>query len=350
LKDVKPINEILGVRYYKDLFNGNADDMKDLFREYCKTYHPDICSQPKAGDAFCIIGDCYRKYLASLKSTTSSDSDEVEMIFKSNSTSTKGFALKNYKIDKIDVGVAVSTANKIAVVFDKSYEKQFNRYIDNVKHLSYADKQMQSEFERYFPNIVKSIELPDSSIAELPNAKYVILLDKSPDVYNLGRIVNNYAKYGKPFPEKQAAWIMNRLYNIACYLNYSGKVCNGLTLSNLWVSPCMHTILLLNGFEHMQDAGTKMISCSPSVFKVMPQPVKDSKLASIATDLESIKSIGKILFKDSLDHLPHINSFLNSGVDFVNPNPIDDWKQYGSALDKEFGKRTFVVWDDFIAD
>jgi lipopolysaccharide/colanic/teichoic acid biosynthesis glycosyltransferase len=112
----------------------------------------------------------------------------------------------------------------------------------------------------------------------------------------------------------------------------------------------MHTILLLNGFEHMQDAGTKMISCSPSVFKVMPQPVKDSKLASIATDLESIKSIGKILFKDSLDHLPHINSFLNSGVDFVNPNPIDDWKQYGSALDKEFGKRTFVVWDDFIAD
>jgi hypothetical protein len=284
------------------------------------------------------------------KSSSANDTEIQEIVFKSKNTSEKGFALKNYKLDKIDVGMAVSTNTKIAVVFEKNYEKQYNSYLSNVRSLTYADSDMEAEFGRYFPKVVKSIELPDSSIAEIPNAKYVVLLDKTPDVYNLGRIVNNYAKYGKPFPEKQAAWIMNRLYNIACYFNYSGKACNGITINNLWVSPEMHSILLLNGFEHVQSSGSKMVSCSPSVFKVMPQKVKDSKLASIATDLESIKAVGKILFKDSLDHLPHVEKFLNTGVDFLNPDPLHEWKKYGSAIAMEFGKRTFVVWDDVITD
>ena len=38
------------------------------------------------------------------------------------------------------------------------------------------------------------------------------------------KIVKAYESKGEKFPERQAAWIMNRLYNIECYLNFYHKV------------------------------------------------------------------------------------------------------------------------------
>jgi hypothetical protein len=349
-KELKSISDILKVKNYWEIFDGTPEECKTTFREYCKKYHPDVCSDKDAEEAFTIISSCYNAVLKKVGTAPVQGVDISEIVFKGIGNDKFGFAFKNYRIDKVDVGTAVSVNSKIAIVFNKQYKSQFDAYKENVKALQWQDSNMRAEFERYFPTISHTLELADNSIPELPDAKYIVLINKTSDVYNLSRIVANYKKNNTPFPERQAAWILNRLYNIVCYFNYYEKVCNCITLSNLWVSPEMHSIMLYNGFEHICKSGDKMKSCSPSVFKVMPQKVKDSKKASIASDLESIKEVGRKLFSDNLDKLPYIKDFLNSGVNFSKPDPLEEWNKYGKALDKTFGKRTFAVWENVPVD
>ena len=178
---------------------------------------------------------------------------------------------------------------------------------------------------------------------ETEDGRYCILLDKTKEVLNLGVIVREYFNKGEKFPERQAAWIINRLYNLACFMEVNNKVFNGFTLDNLWVSPEMHTLLPLTGFEYTVDKGKAMIGCPKDIFKILPIKVKDTKKSDTITDLESIKYIGRLLYKGH-DDLKSVNKFINEGVGDVDI--IKEWNSYGEAINKDFGKRTFVVWEN----
>lgn len=328
---MKTQQEIRKARVYTDLFSENESESKRQYREYCKLYHPDSNDSSEASELFAIINEIYntRRRSSVVRATV-----EEDITFKDIKTD-KGFVISNPVIFKTGISMIYHTATKVVMVYHKSYEKFFNNYLKVVSGLKYADSNMEKEFKRYFPSVLKHFETDNDNM--------LILLDKTSEVLNLGKIVNSYESMGKLFPEKQAAWIMNRLYNIACYLNYNGLVSNGLTLENLWVSPEMHSVLLLGGWEYTTKIGDSMIGCPKEVFNILPIKVKDSKKSSTITDLESIKAIGRKLFKGHND-LTHINKFINYGIN--NDNPFDEWDEYGKAVKEQFGKREFIVWDN----
>lgn len=327
---IKTSKEILVAKRYSDLFSKDADIAKREFREYCKLYHPDSNDSKEAAELFCIIQELYNNKHRTVKTSSTVNED---ITFKDKKTG-KGFCLSNPVVFNNGIAMVYHTATKIAMIYDKTYKKFYEQYITNVNKLEYANDDMKKEFERYFPKIIKHFETEDES--------FCILLDKTSEVLSLGKIVRAYESKGEKFPEKQAAWILNRLYNIECYLNFYDKVSNGLSLDNLWVSPEMHTILLYSGWEYTTKLEDNMIGCPKDVYKILPIKVKDTKRSQTVTDLESIKSIGRILFKGHKD-LEHINNFLNSGT---SDDVFKEWDLYRDAIKKQFGKREFIIWEN----
>lgn len=329
--NIKTIGEILKARRYEDLFDKDEVKAKKQYREYCKLYHPDSNNSDEAAKIFDIVNKLYNKTY--IKSDGQEVREEI-VIFKNKATG-KGFQLTNPVTFNNGIAIVYHTSTKIAILYDKTYKKFYDNYIKQVKDLKYADKDMEKEFKRYFPKIVTHFETEED--------KFVILLDKTKEVLNLGIIVREYFKKGETFPERQAAWILNRLYNIACYMNFNKKVFNGFTLDNLWVSPEMHTILPLTGFEYTTDKDDAMIGCPKDVYKILPIKIKDTKKSDIITDLESIKHIGRLLYKEH-KNLTTVHKFLDEGVNEVEP--LEEWNLYGKAIKEEFGKRTFVTWEN----
>lgn len=327
---MKSIEIIKRATKYSDIFNNDEKVAKHEYREYCKLYHPDTNNSREAQEVFSIITRLYNnKHCNNVRGTVDED---IEFI---NIKTNKGFVLSNPVIIKTGISMIYHTATKIAIIYHKSYKDFFDNYIKNIKNLQYKDVNMQSEFKRYFPTILNTFEMKDDMLC--------ILLDKTPDVLNLGKIVEAYKKQGELFPEKHAAWILNRLYNIVCYINYYNKAFNGLNLENIWISPEMHSVLILGGWEYTVKQGEKMIGCPKDVYKILPLKIKDTKQSNITTDLECIKEIGRILYKGHTN-LEHINKFLNSGI--KEGNPTTEWNEYGKAIDKQFGKRKFIIWDN----
>ena len=328
---MKGINEIKKAKVYSDLFSDNEAKAKKEYREYCKLYHPDANDSKEAAEVFEIITEIYNN---KHRNTISSATVQEEFTFKDRKTG-KGFTISNPVIIKTGISIIYHTATKIVITYHKSYEKFFNNYIKQVEDLKYKDDNMRKEFKRYFPRVLKHFETKDDMLC--------ILLDKTNEVLSLSKIVKSYEKIGEKFPERQAAWILNRLFNITCYMYFSNKVSNGLSLDNLWVSPEMHSVLLLGGWEYTTKDKESMLGCPKDIYNLLPIKIKDSKKSDILTDLESIKHIGRILFKGH-DKLEHINKYLKSGV--KHDNPFDEWNEYKTAIKEQFGKREFVVWEN----
>jgi len=331
ISKIKNKDEIKKATKYSDLFSDDKEVAKHQFRDYCKLYHPDVDNSEQAKKLFDIIQKFYTTN--SIKSVHYQTVKET-ITFKNKKTG-KGFEISNPVILNNGICSIYHTLTKIVFEYHMSYKKFFDNFLKINSSFKYANADMEEQFKRLFPRIVKSFETDRGTLC--------ILMDKTNEVLNLGRIVRAYTNNKEKFPEKQAAWILNRLYNIACYVNYNGLVFNGFTLDNLWVSPEMHTVLPLSGWEYTTKQGQDMIGVPKDVYKLLPIKVKDSKQSDIITDLESIKQIGRILYKDHTDLKP-IQEFLKQGV--KEADPLTEWQLYGEAVKSVFGKRKFIVWEN----
>lgn len=322
---MKSREEIKRAKRYEDIFSDNESLAKKEYREYCKIYHPDADKSEEAKQIFLIINTLYNEKVLI---------QTEELTFKDKKTG-KGFKLTSPIKIYNSLATVYHTLTKVCIVFEESHKTFYDNYIKSVEQLSYRDADMEKEFKRYMPKIIKHFQNEDN--------KYIILLDKTSEVLNLGKIVEDYVSLGKNFPEKQAAWILNRLYNLCVYFKMQeNSAFNGISLENIWVSPELHSVLLLNGFEYNVKLGEKMIGVPKEVFNTMSIKTKDSKLSSTLTDLESVKQVGRRLFTGRTD-LKYIQDFLNSGT---TDNVFEEWDRYSEAIKKEFGKREFITWDD----
>lgn len=325
------VKEILRKYKYEDFFSNDIDEAKKQYRQYIKKYHPDTDNSEHAKEMFLVIRTLYESH----SFVSQGVCDGGNTVTFRNKTTGKGFSLTNAFMINNNNCEVYHTLTKICIVFNEKCKVFYDNYIKAVDKLSYRDKDMEAEFKRYMPKIIKHFQNEDD--------RYIILLEKTSEVLNLGKIVEDYISLGKQFPEKQAAWILNRLYNLCAYFKLQDESAfNGIALENIWVSPELHSVLFLNGFEYNIKLGEKMIGVPKEVFNTMSIKTKDSKLSSTLTDLESVKQVGRRLFANRTD-LKHITNFLNSGT---SDDIFEEWDKYGKAIRAEFGKREFITWED----
>ena len=324
--------EILSVTKCGDLFPYGEENVKTKYKELVKEWHPDTNNNPNALNVFVQITELYNKALELLKNGRWEKTNFI-LISKNNG---KKIALNYDTYFEFELGACYVTKTKVVYVLGIDKEKYYSNAIRRINSLRYKDHKMKSDLSRFLPKIYQTFKTT--------NGEYVIVLDKPEDVYPLKNV---FEYFDEQMDDRHVAWIISRLCNLTCYLQFSELVHNGININNCFVSPKDHSILLIGGWWYTTEEEESMIGTTKDIFSIMSVSSKGSKKSSSLTDLESVKLLGRQLLgetncrKLSLDYSipkPFID-FLTGGS---GKNAYEEFTKWDRALDDSYGKRKFI--------
>lgn len=324
-------NNILSIKKVGDLFTDDLEVCKSEYKELAKKWHPDTNSEDTT-IIFEKINSLYKKALQMIKDGVWEESNFIRIHTKSN----KRLDISFLHSFIFELGVCYVCNKHIIYVIDSDKSKYSSRMKKATMYFTYANDKMKHEFKNYLPKIVSEYETTDN--------KHIIILDKSEDLYPLP-VVLSY--YNGRIPDKHVAWIISRLLNITCYMDYAGIVHNGIGLNECFISPENHKIALLGGWWYSTRKNAPMVGTTKDIYDVIPLSVKNDKKSNIKTDLESIKLIGRQALGEK-----NIGKFLRSDlapsafteflVSSSNQNAYEEMKKWEKALLASYGKRRFI--------
>ena len=316
-------------KFAGDIFPQNKEEAKKLYREMAKKWHPDINKTPNANEVFAKLTELYDKAM---------NLDENGVYLKSDTILFKSIQGKTHKIsfnseNAFELGKIYTADSVIVYVLEKKHKTFFDNALNQIKKLKYFNDEMKKEFEKYMPTIIDSFETKDS---------FVLILKKTKDLYLLKDVLNYFD--GK-LPHRHVAWIMGSLYNIVCFFNYNNISHNSISIDNYLISPLFHSGLIAGGWWYTVNQDEKMIGVKKETFMIMPNKSKNSKTASIKTDLESIRLIGRQLLGNPSGNIVDSDvplPFLQWLKGTSSNNPYEEYSLWQKVLDKSYGKREFI--------
>lgn len=317
---------ILKIEKCGDLFPNNPEKAKLEFRRLAKRFHPDSSSGDSAEDVFKHINELYVKADEMFSAGTWEATNYIE-ISSSTGRLTK---LKYLRMRCFELGVQYIANNVVVYVLDGRNKKYYDNMVRSIKKIRYRDPAMEKEFSRYMPEILDAFESTEG--------KWVIAVSKSPDVFLLKDLLEHF---NGSIEDRHVAWMISRLCNLCCFLDFNHLSHNGISLDNCYVSPEYHSILLLGGWWYCVPQGEKMIGTQAHIFDIMTPKVKTDKIGSIMTDLESVKLLaatllGKTKAPDTFDKWVQTGS---SG------SAVDDFEKWNKALNESYGARKFITME-----
>ena len=316
-----------------DIFTNDKNIAKAEYRELARRYHPDIHSGN--GELMTKINSLYQRAMSLFENGNGNweASDQVSLVSSAGEILVFSYLAKK----SFELGVLYICETEVVYVLDASHEKYFQNAKGKIGSLQYANDAMKNEVGRYMPKIKRTNRLKDG--------RWCIVFHKAEDFYSLEDLVKYF---GGAVPPKHAAWMISRLCNICCYLDYLGLAHNGIGMGNCFVSPKTHVIALLGGWWYCAEQEKSMMGTQKAIYDVMPPKEKSQKLATIVTDLESVKLIGRqILGNVSLfasakndANIPEaILKFLRSGS---SERAVDEFEKWNGALIEAFGRPRFI--------
>ena len=325
-------SEILSVTKCGDLYPYGEEQVKAKYKELVKDWHPDTNNNPDALSVFTKITELYNKALELLENGQWEKTNYI-LISKDNG---RKIAFNYDTYFDFELGTCYVSKTKIVYILGNDKEKYYNNAIRRINSLRYKDNKMKDDLSRFFPEIFQTFKAA--------NGEFVIVLNKAEDVYPLKNV---YEYFGERIDDRHVAWIISRLCNLTCYLQFSGLVHNGININSCFVSPKDHSILLMGGWWYTTKEEESMIGTTKDIYSIMSVSSKGSKKSSSLTDLESVKLLGRQLLgetncrKLSLDNSvpkPFIN-FLTGGS---GNNLYEEFTKWDKALEDSYGERKFI--------
>lgn len=231
----------------------------------------------------------------------------------------------------------------IIYLFDKEHEAYARRYKEMIERIVYPSKEMERELSSYVPKLVTECRLSDD--------RWFLAIEKKEGVYPLGMLGN--------FTDRHVAWMISRLENLCCLLQYNEMVLNGFALENLFVDPANHQIYLYGGWWFAGFIGAQRAGASQGVFshgkekEYLSEGCGQNERNHGRTDLYSIRQIAIRLlgFADRED----LERQLEGGGTQVLPRPfadflledvkrdaVADFKKWDEVLLQSYGERKFI--------
>lgn len=309
----------------EDIFVNDKEKTKTIFKELAKKYHPDVSSERNSDVYFAKINELYKEALEKIEKGIWFEKDVLLL----ESINGKKYKLKYLRKHSFELGFFYIGRQHLIYVLDRKNKKFLDNALNVLRNLKYADAKMEKEFKRYFPQIVDTFELK--------TGEYCLVLKKDSTDFLLSDFVDFYKNQNKVVEDKHCAWIISRLNNIACFLKYNHLVHNGISLTNCFISPKYHTIMLLGGWWYCVPEGEKLIGTQKSVYDVMPVKEKSEKISTYKTDLECVKQIGRQLNKN----VPKpFENWINKAASNDAFKEFDEWNK---VLYDSYGERKFIV-------
>lgn len=324
--------EILSMKEPYELFKSDNEDIRKEYIELMKIYHQDLHYNSKLYIDVCSkINELYNKALQECNEGIRIENNLVKL----KGTDGKSYSMKYNICHSFELGEMYIGSNTVMYVLQKEYDYLNYNYIEKLKSIKYANKCMKEEFIKYIPKIIKKINTKEKSI---------LIIEKSKDLYSLREVLNFY---NKKIPSRHVAWILNSLYNIACFIKFNNLNHNGITIDNYFISPKNHYGALLGGWWYTTYKNEEMQGVCKDVYDVMSDYIKESKVSNTTLDLECIKLIGRTILGDKTG----INLLLDNSIPkeltlwvrgACSNNPYKEYENYNKILDSAFGKRKFI--------
>ena len=276
-------DDILKIRDYGSLFTESEESaVEKTYLALAKRWHPDRCLNQKVMPHINGLRD---EALKALRSGTwevpgrLSFTDRSGVLHWYNYRARLPFELGEMLIGDDFVVYVVTSDNKD--LFGNA-EAAFRR------GFKFADAKMRKEFERYMPRVVESYATNDG--------RFVLNVAKTEDLLLLSEVTSHFP-HG--LPPVHSAWIITSLYNIACFLKFSGVTHNAIDASTVFISPQFHSVALLGGWWYSVGEGSKMFALPRRSVNLLPPAMKNGKLAGSTLDGELIRALGRDLVKNT---------------------------------------------------
>lgn len=324
---------ILGVTedHPEKLFS-SPDALKDEYRTLIKIWHPD--SHPNKDEANSVVVHLNILYKRAQEKADSGSWESYGQIILIDTDGKKWkVPYKNRK--KFEFGTLYYGPLVLAYVIDHAHSKFFENAKSMIDGLKFASDRMKDEMERFLPKIKKTFKTNDG--------KLVLVMSKTDDVFMLSDVVK--AIGGKVDP-KHVAWMINRLHNIACYLEYAGISHNSINADTCFISPKHHSMILFGGWWYSTKVGDSVSFVPEANYDAVPSDILRTKVADTRIDRTSIRMLGRQLLGDRSGF-----NLINDGVpkplvDYlrhpVGKSAVADFTNFQDVLEASFGPKRFI--------
>lgn len=315
-------------------FNEKSEDgIKKQYKKLASLWHPDkhIKDSVNSEEVFKHIKELYEEALRKIKLGVS------ENLVKFTTVDSKNFELKFLKEELFELGISYISQTHIAYCYKKEFKDFYDNYLKNIKSFHFANDKMENEIKKTLPQLVTHFETDDY---------FVIIIRKDKNLIQLKDILHFYKNQIDP---KHVAWIINSLFNIACYFNYQEICHQGISIDNYYIDPLNHYGALLGGWSYSMPKNSKLIGLPKKSIDLCPNIILKDKKATHVLDLELIKQVAREILGDA------------SGVFFGNKaipiklinwtqysshnNAIEEYKAFNQVLNEIFGKRKYFKMD-----
>lgn len=318
------------------LFGADENSFKPAYRQLVAAWHPDRNRDPRAASVMAHITALHGAGMQKIKAGTWAPPNVLVLKSKTG----KKIKIKYARQHAFELGQMYIGDNFVTYCLDPAYGDLAATGLKNIETLTFADDAMREEFGRALPRVKSHFEADDG--------KHIVVLHKPADTVLLRDIV---AHEGGRIPPTHVAWIMRRLHNLTCYLDWAGITHNDFSLDTYFISPEHHYGALLGGWWYAAAPGAQLTALPMRTAGLAPSDVIRNQKADGRVDLELIRAIGRELLGD-----PGGSTLI---TDASVPRPLSDWLRLPSSgkpradykafdddvLPKSFGPRRFVKWN-----
>lgn len=332
---------LLRVRTPESLFSYSPSEAKAEYRALVRRWHPDREPSPDAPIVLDHITNLYR--LACTKVHESNWHEPCEKV-EDETPGVKRFRMRGgsikqcefLKAHSFEFGQAFIGSNYVTFEVDEEYADFFRNGRKQIQSLRFQNADMAAEMSKYLPQIVDHFSTENS---------HIMVLRKTPDQVLLGDVVRRMG--GTLNPIAHIGWIVNALYNVACYLEWSGITHNAIAKETIFISPLRHSVMLLGGWWYSAGCGSRLKAVPNRTLDCLPYDVMNTKCADSRVDLELIKLLGRELLGGDKSLVWEDDSIPESIVKWLSvptsgsaKSDYKEWKQ--EVLVDAFGPPHFV--------
>lgn len=278
------IEEIKRINYPYELFNDNIYDIKKMYVELMKTYHPELNgNKEEYNEIIKKINKLYNEAQESIKKGVWNKPGLIRLKLVNGDNYEISFRISHdFELGKMYIG-----NNSILYLFDEENEKLAINSLKRINSLKYLNEDMKKEFEKCLPKVCTSFKTVTGKIGIVIEKDEDLILLKDLLEYSNGKVLASTVNL-----------ILHSLYNIICFVHFNKLTHNGISIDNYFISIKKQYGALLGGWWYSEEMGKDNISYSKEIFNIIPYKINEVKKFNTLVDLESIKFLGRTLLED----------------------------------------------------
>lgn len=295
----------------------NTADHKNTYIKFINKYHPDkhVDKQDWANEITAKVNSLYSNFKEINERVEKSRLSTVDLLF----------------IRPRGVYTEYVYRNKIAFAFEDSKVLEITRKnIDkHTKFLfSFKNDKMKDEFKKCLPvfNLADNIVNVEKSAEDVPLELFLS--------YSGGKL-----------NDRTVAWIVSRLLNFACYLQYNNLVYGSFTLKNTYINMEKHWLFWPGGWWNCIKEDDKFSMFDSEALSYIPKSIIKDGYGNKKVDLYIIKSLalkllGNPMSPDKTTEIP--KAFCNWLMAPPLNNAVEEFQNWDKVLTNSYDKRKFI--------